>query len=108
MIYSEITANEKVAAGPKCTCIGRSYVLEEQTTIFKYFTNYSWKGRVVIQGFIAGTVEEIQLVDWTFLENGKALLLFLEIYLGEEVIYEPLQVALVVRARLVVFKPDVI
>ena len=51
--------------------------------------------------------EEIQLVNKT-LKNGKALLLFLRLYLDKEVIYEPFQVAFVARAWLVVFKPDVI
>ena len=57
---------------------------------------------------IAGTAEEIHFVNQTFLENGKALLPFLRLYLDKEVIYELLQVAFVARAWLVVFKPDVI
>ena len=63
---------------------------------------------MVKQGLIAGAAEEIQLVNQTFLKNGKALLLFLRLYLDKDAIYEPFQVAFVARAWLVVFKPDVI
>ena len=70
-----------------------------------YFYKLLQEGRVVKQGLIAGTAEEIQLVNQT-LKNGKALLLFLRLYLDKEVIYEPFQVALV--AWLVFIKSDVI
>ena len=73
-----------------------------------YFYKSLLEGRVVKQGLIAGTAEEIHFVNQTFLENGKALLPFLRLYLDKEVIYELLQVAFVARAWLVVFKPDVI
>ena len=61
---------------------------------------------MVKQGLIAGAAEEIQLVNQTFLKNGKALLLFLRLYLDKKVIYEPFQVASV--AWLVFIKSDVI
>ena len=61
---------------------------------------------MVKQGLIAGAAEEIQLVNQTFLKNGKALLLFLRLYLDKKMIYEPFQVALV--AWLVFIKSDVI